>query len=183
MTLKTYLNYINYMKNSKVIFITGGQRSGKSAVSERIALTYSDSPIYLATAEPVDDEFKERVSKHRQRRGPQWLTIEERLDPAGLHLNERTILLDCVTMWATNSFFAHEENVAKTLDYLKDNFDRLVSLPGVYILVSNEIGSGGISSNPMQRAFTDLQGWFNQHIASRADEVYLTVSGIPLRIK
>ena len=171
------------MKQSKVILITGGQRSGKSVVSERMALHYSDSPVYLATAEAADEEFRARIIMHQQRRGPRWLTIEEHLDPAGLQLAGRTVLVDCVTMWATNSFFAHKENVTAALEYLTDNFDRLVSRPGIYIFVSNEIGLGGTSPNPMQRAFTDLQGWLNQHIASRADEVYLTVSGIPLRIK
>lgn len=171
------------MNNSKIILITGGQRSGKSALSERLALQHSDHPVYIATAEALDEEFEKRVRLHRQRRGPQWTTIEERLDPASLGLSGRTVLLDCVTMWATNTFFANNDDVTAALDYLKDNFDRLVRLPGVYIFVSNEIGSGGTSANAMQRAFTDLQGWFNQYIAARADEVYLTVAGIPVKIK
>lgn len=171
------------METSKVILITGGQRSGKSALSERLALQYSETPVYVATAEVLDEEFEERVRLHRQRRGQQWTTLEERLDPASLNLSGRTVLLDCVTMWATNAFFRHNDEVGPALRYLKENFDRMVSRPGTYIFVSNELGSGGISANAMQRAFTDLQGWFNQHIAARADEVYLTVAGIPLKIK
>ena len=52
-----------------------------------------------------------------------------------------------------------------------------------YIFVTNEIGSGGVSKNRLQRQFTDLQGWMNQHIASKADTVFLMVSGIPVLIK
>ena len=175
--------YTVYMDNSKVILITGGQRSGKSVLSERLALSYSDSPVYLATAEAYDEEFKDRVRLHQERRGPQWHTIEERVDPGSLGLTGKTVLLDCVTMWATNCFFLFKEDIGKSLSYLKENFDRMVSRSGTYIFVSNEIGAGGISANKMQRAFTDLQGWFNQYIAARADEVYLTVAGIPVRIK
>ena len=171
------------MDKSKVILITGGQRSGKSALSERLALEYSETPVYVATAEVADDEFRERVRRHRDRRGSQWTTMEEPFDPASLSLTGRIVLLDCVTMWATNTFFRCGENVDEAIEILKDNFDRMVSRPGIYIFVSNEIGSGGISPNAMQRAFTDLQGWLNQHIARRADEVYLTVAGLPLRIK
>ena len=171
------------MEKSKVILITGGQRSGKSELSERLALECSDAPVYVATAEVADDEFRERVRLHRERRGNQWTTIEEPLDPASLALTGRTVLLDCVTMWATNTFFRCGEIVGEAISTLNDNFDRMVSRPGTYKFVSNEIGSGGISPNAMQRAFTDLQGWLNQHIARRADEVYLTVAGLPLRIK
>ena len=171
------------MDKSKVILITGGQRSGKSALSERLALEHSDAPVYIATAEAGDEEFRQRVHIHRQRRGPQWTTIEEPLHPASHNLIGRTVLLDCVTMWATNTFFRCGENVRDALSQLKDNFDTMVSRPGTYIFVSNEIGSGGISANAMQRTFTDLQGWINQHIARRADEVYMTVAGIPVKIK
>ena len=168
---------------SKVILITGGQRSGKSTLSERLALEYCDSPVYIATAQVRDNEFEERVRLHRRRRGPQWTTFEETLRPDSLNLTGRTVLLDCVTMWATNMFFHLQEDTRAALEKLKFYFDTLVSRPGVYILVSNEIGSGGIAPNAMQRAVTDLQGWFNQYIAARADEVYLTVAGIPMKLK
>lgn len=171
------------MEKSEIILITGGQRSGKSALSEKLALEHSGNPVYIATAEVRDDEFRHRVRLHRERRGQQWTTFEEPLHPSRPGLSGRSVLLDCVTMWATNAFFLHKEDVEATLAFLKEEFDRFVSPPGTYIFVSNEIGSGGIGATAMQRAFTDLQGWFNQYIASRADEVYLTVAGIPLKIK
>ena len=179
----TLMSYTDSMNTSKIILITGGQRSGKSALSERLALEHSDTPVYIASAEVRDEEFRRRVLLHQARRGPQWTTFEEQLHPSRLNLSGRCILLDCVTMWATNAFFHHNEDVAASLSFLKEEFDRLVSPPGTYIFVSNEIGSGGVADNAMQRAFTDLQGWFNQYIASRADEVYLTVAGLPLKIK
>lgn len=171
------------MKNKKIILITGGQRSGKSAFSEKLALMHSSAPVYMATARVADDEFRERVRLHRERRGPGWTTIEEETELGRHDLSGRVVLVDCVTMWATNMFFSCGEDVTASLARLKEEFDRLTSRDAVFIFVSNEIGSGGIAANPMQRRFTDLQGWFNQYIASAADEVYLTVSGIPLKIK
>lgn len=169
--------------DKKIILVTGGQRSGKSEFSERLALENSDNPVYLATAHVIDDEFRERVRIHQQRRGSNWSTIEEEIRLSRHDMTGRTVLIDCVTMWITNVFFSNSENAAASLEFLKEEFDRFTSRDAVYIFVSNEIGSGGVAPNVLTRKFTDIQGWFNQHIASRADEVYLTVAGIPLKIK
>ncbi len=167
----------------KIILVTGGQRSGKSAFSEKKALEYSDAPLYVATAHVIDDEFRERVRIHQARRGPNWSTIEEEIELGKHDITGKTALIDCVTMWITNVFFNNGENVRKSLEILKSEFDKFTSRNGVFIFVSNEIGSGVIASDPMTRKFADLQGWFNQYIAANADEVYLTVAGIPMKIK
>jgi adenosylcobinamide kinase/adenosylcobinamide-phosphate guanylyltransferase len=88
-----------------------------------------------------------------------------------------------VTLWLTNFFFANDSDVDKSLAQAKDEFDRFTSRDATYIFVTNEIGSGGVSANAIQRKFTDLEGWMNQYIASKADEVILMVSGIPVKIK
>lgn len=174
--------YMSDMKK-KIILVTGGQRSGKSEFSEKLALENSETPVYLATAHVIDDEFRERVRIHQQRRGSNWSTIEEEINLSSHDMTGKTVLIDCVTMWVTNVFFNNGEDVSVSLNILKDEFDRFTSHDAVYIFVSNEIGSGGVSPNAMTRKFTDIQGWFNQHIAAHADEVYLTVAGIPLKIK
>lgn len=166
-----------------VILITGGQRSGKSAFSESLALELSPNPVYLATARVIDDEFRQRVAIHRQRRGPQWSVVEEESELSRHDLSGKTVVIDCVTMWITNVFFSHGEDVETTLSFLKNEFLKFTAHDANYIFVSNEIGLGGIGATPMQRKFTDVQGWFNQFIASHADRVYLTVAGIPMKIK
>ena len=93
------------------------------------------------------------------------------------------MLLDCVTLWATNYFFDNEGTVEPALTLLKEELDRLLSQDVRLFIVSNEIGLGGVSLDAVQRRFTSLQGWFNQYLASKADEVTLMVSGIPLKIK
>ena len=167
---------------SRIILITGGQRSGKSKKAEELALSLSDKPVYVATAHIWDEEFRERVKRHQERRGPQWTNIEEEKFLSRHDLTGRVAVIDCVTLWLTNFFFENN-NVDETLTAVKEEFERFTKNDATYIFVTNEIGSGGVSDNAVQRQFTDLEGWMNQYIASRADEVILMVSGIAVKIK
>ncbi len=170
----------------RIILITGGQRSGKSSHAEEMALLLSEHPIYIATAKVWDEEFQQRVERHRSRRGPCWTNIEEERYLSRHDVSGRVVLIDCVTLWLTNFFFASREKEVSTDELLaeaKEEFDRFTSQDATFIFVTNEIGSGGVSDNALQRRFTDLQGWMNQYIASRADTVVLMVSGIPVNIK
>lgn len=167
---------------SRIILITGGQRSGKSKKAEELAMSLSDNPVYVATAHIWDEEFRERVKRHQERRGPQWTNIEEEKFLSRHDLTGRVTVIDCVTLWLTNFFFENN-NVDETLTAVKEEFERFTKNDATYIFVTNEIGSGGVSDNAVQRQFTDLEGWMNQYIASRADEVILMVSGIAVKIK
>ena len=166
----------------KIILITGGQRSGKSTKAEELALSLAERPVYLATAHIWDDEFALRVKKHQERRGPQWTNIEEEKQLSRHDLTGRVVVIDCVTLWLTNFFFENSD-AEQTLETAKAEFDRFTAHDATYIFVTNEIGLGGVSDNVLQRRFTDLEGWMNQYIAARADEVILMVSGIPVKIK
>ena len=166
----------------RIILITGGQRSGKSRQAEKLALSLSENPVYVATAHIWDEEFRERVKKHQERRGPEWTNIEEEKLLSRHDLTGRVAVIDCITLWCTNYFFELQE-VDKALDALKAEFDEFTAKDATYIFVTNEIGMGGVSENAVQRKFTDLQGWMNQYAAARADEVVLMVSGIPVKIK
>lgn len=167
----------------RIILITGGQRSGKSKQAEELALSLSPRPVYVATAHIWDDEFRERVCRHQERRGPQWTNIEEEIILSRHDLTGRVAVIDCVTLWLTNIFFAQESDIDKSLELAKAEFDSFTQNDATYIFVTNEIGCGGVSENAIQRKFTDLQGWMNQYIASKADEVIMMVSGITVRIK
>lgn len=173
----------------RIILITGGQRSGKSEHAERIALTLSDNPVYMATAHVWDEEFRQRVLRHQQRRGPQWTNIEEERLLSRHQLTGRVVLVDCLTLWCTNFFFdsskpeSSQPTAEEALQAVKQEFDRFTSQDATFIFVTNEIGSGGVSADAVQRRFTDLMGWMNQYVAACADEVILMVSGIPVKIK
>lgn len=166
----------------KVILITGGQRSGKSVQAEKMALSMSDHPVYMATAHIWDEEFRQRVAVHQQRRGPQWTNIEEERYLSSYDVSGRVVLIDCITLWLTNLFFEHQDANA-ALQTAQKEFDRLTEQDATFIFVTNEIGLGGVSDNQVQRRFTDLQGRFNQYVAERAQQVIMMISGIPMTIK
>lgn len=173
----------------KIILITGGQRSGKSIYAEKLALSLSPSPIYLATAHIWDEEFMIRVKKHQERRGSNWTNIEEEKFLSRHNISNKVCVIDCLTLWCTNFFYdknrdiKDQPSVDEALSALKNEFDKFTDQDATFIFVTNEIGSGGVSDNVIQRRFTDLEGWMNQYVAKKADEVILMVSGIPVKIK
>lgn len=169
--------------NRKIILITGGQRSGKSRYAQGLALQLSDRPVYLATSRIWDEEHRKRIERHRQDRGAQWTNIEEEKVLSKHTLRDRIVVIDCVTLWGTNFFFDNESDVEQSLEEMKHEFDRFTAQPATFIFVTNEIGMGGIAENSIQRRFTDLQGWINQYIAAKADEVVLMAAGIAVKIK
>jgi adenosylcobinamide kinase/adenosylcobinamide-phosphate guanylyltransferase len=171
-----------------IIMITGGQRSGKSQYAEQLALEMAENPVYVATAHVWDDNFRQRVILHQARRGERWTNIEEERYPSRYDLNGRVVLVDCLTLWATNYLFDSETGAERPdsediQGELEDELARLTSQDATFIFVTNEIGMGGVSSNPLQCRFADLQGAINQYVAAIADEVVLMVSGIPVKIK
>ncbi|HIW20087.1 MAG TPA: bifunctional adenosylcobinamide kinase/adenosylcobinamide-phosphate guanylyltransferase [Candidatus Alistipes pullicola] len=171
------------MKRAKVTLITGGVRSGKSSYAQRMALERASNPVYLATSRVWDEEYRQRIERHKADRGPQWTTVEEERALSRHDFTGRTVVVDCVTLWCTNFFYDLDSDVNRTLEAVCSEFDRLVEQAADLIFVTNEIGSGGISADACQRRFCDLQGWVNQHIARAADEVWWMVSGIPVKIK
>ena len=181
--------FCTFVVMKRIYLITGGERSGKSLYAEKLALSLSPHPIYMATAHIWDDEFRLRVLHHQERRGPEWTNIEEEQKLSQHDVAGRVVLIDCLTLWATNYFTAASVNeedlpdVNSILEELRAEFLQFTKQDATFIFVTNEIGMGGVSPNAVQRRFTDLLGWLNQFVASQADEVTLMVSGIPVKIK
>lgn len=167
----------------EIIFITGGQRSGKSSFAQRLTEEKSEAPIYLATARIWDEDFNERVKRHQSDRGEQWQTIEEQINLSKYNLNGKVVLLDCITLWLTNIFYENKSDVNSSLKAAKSEWDKFSAQDFTLLVVSNELGMGVIPENELARKFADLQGWMNQYIAKSANEVKLMVSGIPVSVK
>jgi adenosylcobinamide kinase/adenosylcobinamide-phosphate guanylyltransferase len=165
-------------------FITGGARSGKSRYALELALQWSGNPVFVATSRKWDDdEFRQRIQRHQQERDHRWTSLEEEKYPSRLNIDGRVVVIDCVTLWLTNFFIDLKYDVVACLEACKKEIDALCQKEAVLLIVSNEIGMGVHAETEMGRKFTDLQGWMNQYIAARADQVLLMVSGIPVRIK
>ncbi len=163
--------------------ITGGQKSGKSEYAESLILSLSDNPVYLATSRIWDENHRQRIIAHQQRRDEQWTNIEEEKHIASHDFTNRFVLLDCITLWLTNFFYDNGENDKLTLQQCKTELDKLFTQNCNLIIVTNELGMGGYPANEMAARFNDLQGAINQYIAQKADKVTLVVSGIPVEIK
>jgi adenosylcobinamide kinase/adenosylcobinamide-phosphate guanylyltransferase len=166
----------------KSILVTGGARSGKSALAERLVLSLGDSAVYIATAEAGDAEMAARIAAHRTRRGACWRTVEERRDLVGVL--DRTDggpprLVDCLTLWLSNLMLAGQDWRADA-EALAGGLRRQSS---PVVIVTNEVGAGIVPESALARSFRDAAGEVNQMIASVVDEVWLTVAGLPLRLK
>lgn len=184
----------------KCFLVTGGARSGKSSFSENLAKDYGNKVLYIATAIAFDSEMQDRINKHKEARDKEWLTIEafKNIDQIIYKYGKdySCFLLDCITVMITNQmleYFHYDMEYAKIEDYNKaeehirdqvvNMLEAIAASPADAILVSNEVGSGIVPENPVARAFRDISGRINQIIAHKADAVYLTVSGIPVKIK
>ncbi|WP_138476807.1 bifunctional adenosylcobinamide kinase/adenosylcobinamide-phosphate guanylyltransferase [Dyadobacter bucti] len=166
-----------------IIYISGGARSGKSRYAQQMALQLSENPVYVATARIWDENFAKRVELHKADRGPEWSVLEKEHNIHLLPLENRIAVIDCVTLWLTNLFVRFEEDTEKTLDAFKAEIDAIDGLAGTFIIISNEIGMGVHAETELGRKFTDLQGWANQYVASKAEKAIFMVSGLPMSLK
>jgi adenosylcobinamide kinase/adenosylcobinamide-phosphate guanylyltransferase len=170
---------------TRIVLITGGARSGKSDYAETRAAALGGRRVYIATAEARDEEMSRRIAEHRKRRGTEWTTIEEPIELAEALLAQcgktDCALVDCLTLWISNLLLQRDEPYArKKFQELRGALSRV---DFHVLLVTNEVGSGIVPDNPLARQFRDLVGWTNQQIASFADEVVVTVAGIPMIVK
>ena len=108
------------MPDKHIVLVTGGQRSGKSGYAQKLALSLSANPVYLATSRIWDEEFRQRVLRHQVDRGPEWTNIEEEKYLSHHNLNGRVVVIDCVTLWGTNFFFDNNSNLDLSLKQLKE---------------------------------------------------------------
>jgi adenosylcobinamide kinase/adenosylcobinamide-phosphate guanylyltransferase len=169
--------------NARMIFITGGTRSGKSRYAQERAVLLSGEPVYVATARIWDEEFRLRVDRHRQDRDDRWTLVEEEKYLGRLSLAGKTAVIDCVTLWINNFFSDLNYDAEASLAACRQEIDRLLEQEARLIIISNEIGMGMHAATDAGRRFTDLQGWVNQYLAGRADEVIFMISGIPFTVK
>lgn len=186
------------MKN--FILVTGGARSGKSDFAEDKASELGSTITYIATAISSDSGMQHRIQEHKSNRPSTWATIEmykdfKDLDKNSDFIKSDLIILDCVTLMVSNllveSGIDFNECTYDDIDNIENNiFDEIDILISqmddydkVFIAVTNEIGMGVVSEKKSDVIFRDISGRVNQYLAKRAREVYMSVSGIPVKIK
>lgn len=166
---------------SPVTFVLGGARSGKSRHAEGLAAKRRGRKTYIATAETIDDEMRDRIDKHREQRGEGWVTREAPLDlvAALAACDAGFVLVDCITIWIGN-LMHHGRDVRAEVARL---CEALALSQARVVVVSNEVGLGIVPENALARAFRDEQGFANQRIAEVADEVIFVAAGLPMVLK
>lgn len=183
----------------KIIYVSGGSRSGKSFFSEKYIKQKYSKKIYLATAIPFDDEMKDRIEKHKKQRGKNWKTIEKYKNLSAIlkkHISGYdVILLDCLSNLITNYMFdsklTWENATSEDIDNIKKAILKEVNSLISFIrnnsidilIVSNEVGMGIIPDYPLGRIFRDINGKFNQIVSETSDEAYFIVSGLSIKLK
>jgi adenosylcobinamide kinase/adenosylcobinamide-phosphate guanylyltransferase len=165
----------------RVTLVLGGARSGKSRFAEELALRAPPPRSYIATAEAFDQEMAERIARHRsERAGKGWTTHEAPLHlAAALQSISGLALVDCITVWLGN-LMHHQQEIATAVESL---CAVLAARQDPVILVSNEVGLSIVPENAMARRFRDEQGLLNQRLAAAADEVYVVIAGLAMKLK
>jgi len=173
-------------KNERVIFVTGGARSGKSSWAMEYALKQTGKKLFVATARVEDDEMRERIRKHKDERGAEWALVEE---PVNLPLviadkskEYDVILVDCLTLWLSNIMMDNASSHFDKLIHALENIKKQDAKARV-VLVSNEVGMGIVPANSVAREFRDLAGIINQRVAKTSDKAVFVASGLPLYLK
>ena len=179
--------------------VLGGARSGKTRFGMQAAKMCSDKGfqcVYIATAQPLDDEMSDRIKRHQQERDADnvnWLTTETPLELVTalreFAREDRVIMVDCLTLWLTNHLLLDDSSTVfadpehRWSKEKQQLLDILPQLPGEIYLISNEVGCGIVPLGEISRRFVDEAGWLHQDIAAIADTVTLVTAGIPMRLK
>jgi adenosylcobinamide kinase/adenosylcobinamide-phosphate guanylyltransferase len=183
-----------------VILVTGGARSGKSSYAEELCKNIGKDICYIATAKSIDSDMEDRIKKHRASRPDDWATIEkyssfEHLSDNEIFKTRDTFILDCVTIMITNIMFDKDIDYDTCTNDVLDaverdilyEFTKLINLMKAseknLIMVTNEVGTGLVPAYRLGSIFRDIAGRMNQFLASQSDEVYMTVCGLPQKLK
>lgn len=181
-----------------VTLVLGGTRSGKSRYAVEMARESGVPVLFVATAEALDEEMRDRIQQHRLSRPAEWCTLEAATN-IGARIaeeirGERVVVIDCLSLLVSNLLGSAcspsaaddidvrkaEKKVAEEMRLLVASMDKLsVS----FIVVSNEVGMGLVPNSRLGRVYRDLLGWANQRVAERSVEVVLMVAGLPWRLK
>lgn len=165
------------------LFVLGGARSGKSRYAQTRAEALDGELVFVATGQAFDEEMAERIARHRDDRGPRWITVEAPIELAAAIRDEsredRVLLIDCLTLWTSNLLLAERDIPAATTELVAS----IHEAAGPLILVANEVGLGIVPDNALARRFRDEAGRVNQRVAAAVDGVMFVAAGLPLKLK
>ena len=181
----------------KIILLLGGARSGKSHYAQQYALQNGEKILFVATATAGDEDIRLRIAKHKKDRPSNWRTLEATTE-IGTQIEAHAgdaelIIIDCITMLVNNIFSRYDDKQFDTIEETALEKEVIAEIEQLqhclkkvnasFLIISNEVGLGLVPDNRMGRLYRDILGRANQMLAQIADEVYLLVAGIPVRVK
>ncbi|MEO0367721.1 MAG: bifunctional adenosylcobinamide kinase/adenosylcobinamide-phosphate guanylyltransferase [Pseudomonadota bacterium] len=161
--------------------ILGGARSGKSRAAEKTALDLTPNPLYVATAEALDEEMQQRICIHQSRRDSNWSLIEEPIHLGDIlveNSNSEVVLVDCLTLWLSNCL-----HHGCWPEQRKSLINALEQTDSTVIMVSNEVGNGIVPMGELSRTYVDESGWLHQDLAKVCSHVTLIMAGLEQTLK
>lgn len=164
--------------------LTGGARSGKSALAVRRAARSGAPVVFVATGQARDGEMADRIARHQQERPPGWATVEAPVDLAAA-VREiapgRTVIVDCLSLWVSNLLERGDDEPA-VLRQAEELARWAAAYPGTVLVVTNEVGLGIVPMHPLSRAYRDHLGRVNALVCAHADLAQLVVAGRTLTL-
>jgi adenosylcobinamide kinase/adenosylcobinamide-phosphate guanylyltransferase len=183
--------------SKRCVLIIGGARSGKSHFAQELASKLGEAVLFVATAEAGDEEMRQRIERHKRARSAAWSTLEVTTG-VGRQIGEKiskaqVVIVDCITLLVNNIFSQYSDQTGERIDApliekgvmaeINELIEHVNRLDASFIVVSNEVGLGLVPATRLGRLYRDLLAKANQMLAQAADEVYLMVAGLPLKIK
>lgn len=167
----------------KSLLVLGGARSGKSRHAQALAEASGGELVFIATAQAFDGEMTDRIARHRADRDRRWRTVEAPLALAeaiaAADRPDTTLLVDCLTLWASNLLLADADTDAAATTLVR----AIEHTNARIVLVSNEVGFGIVPDNALARRFRDVAGLLNQRVAASVSQVDFVIAGLPQRLK
>ena len=181
----------------KSILIIGGARSGKSSFAQELALKLGEPVLFVATAMAGDEEMQHRIEEHQRTRSAAWSTLEVTTHVGSQIFSKigraRVVVVDCITLLVNNIFSQYSHQTDEQIDAsliekeviaeISELVEYINQIEASFIIVTNEVGLGLVPTSRLGRLYRDLLGRANQLLAERADEIYLMVAGLPVKIK
>ncbi|MCM1523791.1 MAG: bifunctional adenosylcobinamide kinase/adenosylcobinamide-phosphate guanylyltransferase [Ruminococcus sp.] len=177
---------------AKITLITGGAASGKSrwAISHFEAC---DNVLYLCAAPHLDKEAADRIKWVGRASGTKWeIQTGCRLRSANIADHQYIIYdslarytADMITAFTRGSdYSAEKEKLQRTVAEDVEHFiDKVNDAHGNLVMITNETGFSVAPSNNNQRGYREILGFVNQRTAHMASDVYMSISGVQIKIK
>ena len=170
----------NEIKSSKIIFITGGTKSGKSEFAEFLGKKFSKiTYIALSEQRPEDEHWQTKISVHRKRRPQDWKLIETNDLINILHREKGSILIDSIGGFIMENINLDDKKWSNRLQLL---LELLQKSDNITLIVGEQVGLGLVSEYKIGNKYIERIGELQKNISQISEENWLTLNGRAIKL-